>query len=211
MEGGLGGKRAEDGRRTGGEGAEDGRRRGGGREEKGRRTGGEGGGGAYFRRKDRAPDNGGRLVEAACQLSGVGMEEGMSACRRWAAQGMMGAAGAAECEGACNSRRVRQTRTRKTDGGSPTGGAQHASTFCMIRIRYIDDKRMCELACRYGAPRPANEEGRMATVRALRNMQITECPELDLICKVRVPRRVMSRPALALLGSRKPRACVHGV
>ncbi len=24
----------------------------------------------------------------------------------------------------------------------------------------------------------------MATVRALRNMQITECPELDLICKV---------------------------
>ncbi|GIL61223.1 hypothetical protein Vafri_15628 [Volvox africanus] len=37
---------------------------------------------------------------------------------------------------------------------------------------------------RYGAPRPANEEARMATVRALRTMEMQDCPELDLILKV---------------------------
>ncbi|GFR49160.1 hypothetical protein Agub_g11180 [Astrephomene gubernaculifera] len=37
---------------------------------------------------------------------------------------------------------------------------------------------------KYGAPRPANEDTRMATVRALRNMQINECPELNLVLQV---------------------------
>ncbi|KAG2493894.1 hypothetical protein HYH03_007831 [Edaphochlamys debaryana] len=36
----------------------------------------------------------------------------------------------------------------------------------------------------YGAPLPANEIGRMATVRALRGMAMGNCPELDLICKM---------------------------
>lgn len=38
---------------------------------------------------------------------------------------------------------------------------------------------------RFGAPLPANEEKRMATVRVLRAMDMTSCPELDLILKVR--------------------------
>ncbi|PNH05247.1 hypothetical protein TSOC_008512, partial [Tetrabaena socialis] len=37
---------------------------------------------------------------------------------------------------------------------------------------------------RFGAPRPANEDARMATVRALRGMQVDRCPELNLILKV---------------------------
>ncbi len=36
----------------------------------------------------------------------------------------------------------------------------------------------------YGAPRPANEDRRMATVRALRGMDVGSCPEVDLILKV---------------------------